>query len=87
MIGAGNGTSPVAHEDIALDAMRRQLGHAIWEERFAAARRRMAIVEAVQAALAAGENLATAVAEYGQGVKAGTVRRWIAKWQKDALLR
>ncbi len=63
-----------------LEALRLQLGDAIFEARLAVARRREQIVSRVRAATAQGVPFADAAAAHAPGVSSATVRRWDNRW-------
>jgi len=68
-----------------LEALRLQLGDAIFEARLAAARERERILASVRAAAAQGLPFADAAAAQAPGVTAATLRRWDARWSRHGI--
>ncbi len=75
-------TSPALPD---LEALRLQLGEAIFEARLAVARRRELIVTRVRAATAQGLSFADAAAAHAPDVSAATVRRWDDRWSRHGV--
>lgn len=73
-------------EGSKLDAMRHQLGAAIWEARLGEAREREAIIGRIQVAVAEGYDFATAVRQHGKGAAPATVRSWMVRWRNEGLV-
>ncbi len=68
-----------------LEALRLQLGDAIFQARLAAARRCEHIIARVRAAAAQGLSFADAAATHAPDVSAATVRRWDARWRRHGI--
>jgi DNA adenine methylase len=78
-------TEPTHPRPPDLEALRLQLGDAIFEARLAVARRREQIIARVRAATAQGVPFADAAAAQAPDVSAATVRRWDGRWSRHGV--